>query len=440
MTVREATAKKRVLRAQIGFKAGRGDATAPKRWQYRGTLSLVVYSIVTLFLAIGAVNSQNNMLFWAFGLAIGAVVISGIVSETALYGLRVRRRVSSLDAGSGRVGEAITVTYTVIGASRWVPGFALEFMEDAPDGPGGSNGSKIRTTLPFVQAGGQAGTWSVPAHASWVPGRRGVYELGRFEVETRFPFGLLRKSVLFEQPAEVVIGPATIGLRPGVLPPAPREGWRNQQAGRRTGIGEEMVGLREYVSGDSPRLIAWRPTASSGELVVRQMATPAPPRLVIDLRRPAASTPGYLWERAISIACEVASRGLRGGWSVTVLLDGRPTRVREATGEANSGSSVLTLFAELPAHDPSADSAMEPEINMEQGLSSTDAGRNISVVVVPSGDMAGATARGSRRGQVDHAERDQVVLAADEPDAWLAHAGPESGSEMHASLMPEAAK
>src|ERR1041385_4840021 len=48
----------------------------------------LVYILVTLFIAMGAINSQNNLLFAALGLAIGGLLISGIISGGALLGVR----------------------------------------------------------------------------------------------------------------------------------------------------------------------------------------------------------------------------------------------------------------------------------------------------------------------------------------------------------------
>ena len=50
------------------------------RRRYRLRFPAYIYMLVTVFIAVGAFNSQNNLLFWAFGLSLAAMVVSGILS------------------------------------------------------------------------------------------------------------------------------------------------------------------------------------------------------------------------------------------------------------------------------------------------------------------------------------------------------------------------
>ncbi|MBO6514819.1 MAG: hypothetical protein JJ974_12725, partial [Phycisphaerales bacterium] len=43
-----------------------------------------LFVFVTLFIALGAINGQNNLLFWLFGFSIAALVVSGIITGSAL--------------------------------------------------------------------------------------------------------------------------------------------------------------------------------------------------------------------------------------------------------------------------------------------------------------------------------------------------------------------
>ena len=85
----------------------------------------VVYCVITILLGLGALNSQNNLLFGAFGLALGGLLISGIVSGAMLMGLRVRR----LGIEPAPVGERIIIRYEVTNRTRFYPVFAVRIGE-----------------------------------------------------------------------------------------------------------------------------------------------------------------------------------------------------------------------------------------------------------------------------------------------------------------------
>ena len=69
--------------------------------QYHFAFGGVLYVAVTTLLMLGALNSQNNLLFAAMGVSIGGLVVSGILSGWALLGVRVER-ISVSDASVGR--------------------------------------------------------------------------------------------------------------------------------------------------------------------------------------------------------------------------------------------------------------------------------------------------------------------------------------------------
>ena len=110
------------------------------------------------------------------------------------------------------------------------------------------------------------------------------------------------------------------------------------QASRR----DAFRGLREYVAGDDLRLVHWRSSARTGELVVRQDEQPRPQAtaVVLDLRRTAHA--GLSLERAVSVAASVVLAGRRAGQEVVLATtDGTAMLLRP--GE--SAASVLEYLA-----------------------------------------------------------------------------------------------
>src|SRR3954471_23341124 len=79
------------------------------------SLTGLVYCSMMLFMGLAAINSQANLLFGVFGLMIGILLISGIVSRKVLRRLTVRR----LLPDHGVVGVPTTFTYEFHNAKRF---------------------------------------------------------------------------------------------------------------------------------------------------------------------------------------------------------------------------------------------------------------------------------------------------------------------------------
>lgn len=279
----------------------------------------MVYILVTLLLALGAFNSQNNLLFWAFGFSLAVLVVSGALSGAMLMGVDVRReRLQDTDAGS-----PLTIRYRVRNRNRLMPAFALSIDElpaDPPPGaPGGrpqthSTVSRIEQPRAFVAHLGPRESIVVTASPRAI--RRGPISFRAFVVSTSFPFGLVRKSLEFAEPASAVIRPAPLAADLPAIAEQLGPG-ESDRSGRLRGPGDEFHSLREYNPGDNPRAIAWKPSARRGSLLVRQSLAPAPQRLWIVLRlRIDTERADPLDERAIGIAAAVIRRAradLSGG-------------------------------------------------------------------------------------------------------------------------------
>src|SRR5690349_24718393 len=67
----------------------------------------LVYCSMMMFMGLAAINSQANLLFGVFGLMIGILLISGVISRLVLRKLSVRRVLPE----NAEVGQTITITY-----------------------------------------------------------------------------------------------------------------------------------------------------------------------------------------------------------------------------------------------------------------------------------------------------------------------------------------
>jgi uncharacterized protein (DUF58 family) len=316
----------------VNAAAGAG---APPVRRYHFHFPGVLYVAVTLFLAVGAVNSQNNLLFVALGLAIGGLMVSGILSGASLLGLRIERDPIARAA----VGAPLRISYTITNANRLFPAFGLNLMELGGSGPRAWQRFMPQPRAFAAQIGPRR---SIRVETTVTPTRRGAAEFLHLQVWTTFPFGLTRKSVTFEIPTTVLIRPVELPLRPDVVNDLVAQAPVGLGAERAPGPGEEFFGLRDYVPGDSPRWVAWRRSARTGQLIVRQQAAPSPLRLwvVLALERDFESgEPGG--ERAIALAAALVRAAAADGVAVGLVTHG--SRHAPASGARHAERVVLDL-------------------------------------------------------------------------------------------------
>src|ERR1700722_441380 len=74
----------------------------------------LIYFSMMMFMGIAATNTQANLLFGVFGLMIGILLVSGIISRLVLKQLRITRDMTDHAA----VGKPVTITYQFINDKR----------------------------------------------------------------------------------------------------------------------------------------------------------------------------------------------------------------------------------------------------------------------------------------------------------------------------------
>lgn len=343
----------------------------PSRRQYHLHRTLAIYVFVSLLVAVGAFNSNNNLLFWLFGLSLGLLLVSGVISGAMLMGVRVRR----LPMEQTTVGGYLVVRYRVSNVNRFTPAFALRVVErptrtrGADDldparaelGPPGTGRGQGVTVEAFV---GHVGPRSSVVIEARIPAaQRGCLNLDLIDVVTEFPFGIVRKSLRFDQEGSTHVWPAADTLPRDLLAEIPALRGPSRTDPLRSplpGPGEEFLSLREYRPGDGLRSVAWKASArtpalgqdpSHSGLLVTEHAREKPRvrRLEVLLAlADAASEAEY--ERAISLAAAAICEGLGRHMlvSLSTLGDGpRPLAVPARGGERQR-ALLLKELAQLP--------------------------------------------------------------------------------------------
>ena len=263
------------------------------------------WSFFALIFGVGfaALNTGNNLLYLVLALMLAFLVLSGVLSESALRGVAVRRRIprelyAERDAW---------VSVEIYNEQRRVASYALVVEDRIRSGrqeiPAG------RCTALRIEAGGFE-TRSYRLR----PSARGELAFAGFAVFTRFPFGLFSKSLAIDAAERALVYPA---VDPVAIPPdfgGVRESGE-AVAGPR-GRGAEVSGIREYASGDVPRRIDWRASLRARSLWVRDVQSEHQGEVEVRLRTARRAADAAFERDVRGSASEVAAlleRGLRVG-------------------------------------------------------------------------------------------------------------------------------
>lgn len=159
---------------------------------------------------------------------------------------------------------------------------------------------------------------------------RGVFRLEPAQVRTGDPFGLIERQAVLPEPVthEIVVYPRVVPLSRFALPPRHPT---LDVPGARSLVRDptRTIGLREYLPGDSQRLIHWPSTAHRGSLQVRLLEPTVALRtcLVIDVHAFHYAWALYretLWEMALSAVASVAVYLHQQGQPVGLLASTDP--------------------------------------------------------------------------------------------------------------------
>ena len=301
----------------------------------------LVYCSMMMFMGLAAMNSQASLLFGVFGLMIGILLVSGVISRVVLRKLNLHRVLPELAV----VGQPTTVTYHFENGKRFWPSLSVCLAE--------LDGAEAFTRQPqsYMLHAAAKNTAIVPIEA--IPKRRGLHEMHRYQISTSFPFGFIKRAVERRQKDNVLIYPALGKVDAKLMQLCRSSDTSGAHMRPRRGGQDEFYGVKEHRTGENPRHIYWRRSARTGVLVAKEMTQVAPPRLLIvvdtyiDARERTLIAHANV-ERAIAMAASVASQALEEGMSVGVFAwSGEWTSLAPARGKRHR-RDVLAVLARLP--------------------------------------------------------------------------------------------
>lgn len=296
----------------------------------RATRAGWCFIAIVFGVGFAALNTGNNLLYLVLAMMLAFLVLSGLLSESSLRGLRVERRLPS--ALHARTEQRVTLR--LHNDQARAPAFAISVDDliEAPEGPVAAG----RCFALRIAPGGCADRQYV-----FAPERRGDLRFDRVRASTRFPFGLFVKSLEIELPEDALVYPEvwTTPRRPG--DPAVRPQPEAVEAGPQPG--DDVAGLREYAPGDGLGRVHWRRSARAGRLLVGEREGEASGALEVRLALDPGASANAHEERIAEAASEAITHldaGLRVG------LVGPGLRIPRGAGAAHR-RELLTVLARL---------------------------------------------------------------------------------------------
>jgi uncharacterized protein (DUF58 family) len=218
-----------------------------------------VFLVLTVMFGVAAINTGTNLLYLVLSMLLSLIVISGMMSEIDLKGLKLARGLPQQIFA----GEQVRFRLQVQNPRRLIPSFALMVREMDLDR---GDGAKAPGPVQFVSRlrPGEMATCTYTTSFA----RRGVYPLSGFILATRFPFGFFTKFAKADLAREVVVFPTPLPLTPAAVGELGRSA-ESLRARSRSYHPDEFRSLRPYRPGDNPRWIHWRSSARAGSLVVK---------------------------------------------------------------------------------------------------------------------------------------------------------------------------
>ncbi|MBI5497182.1 MAG: DUF58 domain-containing protein [Deltaproteobacteria bacterium] len=307
---------------------------------------------ITLAVGAAAVNTGNNFLYLVLGLLLALVSVSGVLSEWGL-----RDIVVCIEPGGDRfAGLPGLVAFHVFNQKASINSMSLE-VSPILRPPEDAGGEPVKLPARFFMRLPPSSRHRGVVRAD-LP-HRGSWEVLGFEVATAYPVGFFRKwkhevpeapepreLLVFPSPAPVGDALRQIRLLVGERP------------GARAGLGDEFFSLRDHRPGDDVRRVAWKRSARTGRVLVREEEEPRGRVLTLVVPggiQDATRAQREAYEQAHRVAAGIALALLEHGEEVGVLAGKRfvPPRAGLAAREGLlSALAVARLADELPPAPP----------------------------------------------------------------------------------------
>ncbi|MDP9362050.1 MAG: DUF58 domain-containing protein, partial [Acidobacteriota bacterium] len=274
-------------------------------WQFDGVVRLTrigtSFVVFTVVIGFASINTGNNALYIGLSFMLGCLLLSGIASKGGLKHLVVAfdgvDEAWAMRPAHGRL--------RVMNRSRIWNVRDLIVTSDEMEAP---------LCVPLIRRRGE-----IVLHAMFRFRRRGVVQLSRIDLYTRYPFGFFLKKRRARLTGEVVVFPRLLGEE------SSRDRFRmiegEEHPSNRIGGGTDIHSFRDYVRGDSLRRVHWKKSASLGRWIIKQTEVEAgrAMHVVVDPYRP-KDVSEETFEEMISEAATFLNDALRRDLHITLSV------------------------------------------------------------------------------------------------------------------------
>ncbi|MGI9234496.1 MAG: DUF58 domain-containing protein [Woeseiaceae bacterium] len=207
----------------------------------------IVFGVMAFAMLLGSMNYTNNLSFVLTFILIGIGLVSMHQCQRNLVGLELTF------AGTEPVyaGQTLRISIAVTNHSKNAR-HGIRLYRDGAQ----TDAQDLRS--------GESRVFTLPVSTT----RRGWVTVDRFGVRTLFPFELFRSWAWLHMDIHGLVYPNPAESAPEPPPTMVAHGHRQHDARGE----EDFAGLRKYQFGDSPRHVAWKAYARSGQLLSKQFA------------------------------------------------------------------------------------------------------------------------------------------------------------------------
>lgn len=207
----------------------------------------IVFALMAFAMLLGSMNYNNNLAFVLTFILIGIGFVSMHQCQRNLVGLEL----SFAGTNSVFAGQTMRFRVAISNPSKSAR-YGIRLYHN-------SASSDVHDLQP-----GESKIFVLPLPTD----RRGWVQLDRFGIRTLFPFELFRSWAWLHMDLRGLVYPHPTEQAPEPPPTTVAHGHRQHDARGE----EDFAGLRKYSAGDSPRHIAWKAYARSGQLLSKQFA------------------------------------------------------------------------------------------------------------------------------------------------------------------------
>jgi len=275
-------------------------------------------------------QTQIGWLYVIAGLLVGLVIAAGLLNRGAARGIRVQRVLASgeadekpqpatslQDVSSLYEGDPVALTL-IFARDSALPAVQVSATHLCPLADPDSEMARTTLYMPMISR-------EVPLQytLTFPIYQRGVYTFPPIDISSAAPFGFFAQIRKIVQPDPQVIYPE---FRPLARLPLLDEQPAAEQTQPRAGWGSEVMGVRPYRPGDSPRHIHWATVARTGVLMSKEFAQEAQPGVALVLDRyspiwPPPATKYTPFEMLVKAALSVGDYALRRNYALSLSAD-----------------------------------------------------------------------------------------------------------------------